>query len=499
MPNRKTSRRAGRLVLFTVADWALWAVGRGGDDEAEAAPDPWALDVELDEATGRPRPSKRTFSKRRLATTLAFTTLFFCGAAFSAGAGDLVVSAVEDDAATTTETTTEAAPEKAPAAEEEPAEAAPAPAAETAPEPEAAPAEEPATEGEEPAAPADEPSDPAAEPAEDPASEPADADDPAAEEDPSSDDSATDPAEDPAEEPSDDSAGDPSSGSGTGSGSDDKAAAGVAPVTADTAPADVDLEGFAFATLWLHRDMPDPTPPARRLKRSFAKDLVAVSNRAHVRWSLVLGVLRARGHRGRVPATRESLTLTARSLAQRHANQDEWRAVLSLSGRTAFADRATAIARYNRAVGLRALVRGLAASKARLERRVLGDDRVTLYAGGRWDIEHHRIDVRVLALLRYLAESHHEVTVSCLDSGHGLYARPGVVSAHKYGLAVDIAALEGETIVGHQQPGSVTERAVRNILLMPTEVRPKQVISLLGLGGPSFPLANHDDHIHVGY
>jgi hypothetical protein len=25
------------------------------------------------------------------------------------------------------------------------------------------------------------------------------------------------------------------------------------------------------------------------------------------------------------------------------------------------------------------------------------------------------------------------------------------------------------------------------------------VISLLGLGGPSFPMADHDDHIHVGF
>jgi hypothetical protein len=30
-------------------------------------------------------------------------------------------------------------------------------------------------------------------------------------------------------------------------------------------------------------------------------------------------------------------------------------------------------------------------------------------------------------------------------------------------------------------------------------VEPKQIISLLGLGGPSFPLADHYDHIHVGY
>jgi hypothetical protein len=74
-----------------------------------------------------------------------------------------------------------------------------------------------------------------------------------------------------------------------------------------------------------------------------------------------------------------------------------------------------------------------------------------------------------------------------------------VVSAHTYGLAVDIAALGGRAILGNSQPGGTTEHAVRNILLLPAELRPQQVISLLGLGGPSFPLANHADHIHVGY
>ena len=119
--------------------------------------------------------------------------------------------------------------------------------------------------------------------------------------------------------------------------------------------------------------------------------------------------------------------------------------------------------------------------------------------GGRSDIASGRVDVRVLALLRYLAEAHGQVTVSCLISGHGLYARPGVVSAHIYGEAVDISALGDVSIYGNQQPGGLTEKAVRNVLLLPVELRPKQVISLLGLGGPSFALADHYDHIHVGY
>jgi hypothetical protein len=107
--------------------------------------------------------------------------------------------------------------------------------------------------------------------------------------------------------------------------------------------------------------------------------------------------------------------------------------------------------------------------------------------------------VRVLATIAYLHEAYGAVTVSCLISGHRLYARPGHISAHIYGRAVDIAALGGESILGNSAPGGLTEHAVRDLLLLPPEVMPQQVISLLGLGGPSFPLANHADHIHIGF
>jgi hypothetical protein len=173
--------------------------------------------------------------------------------------------------------------------------------------------------------------------------------------------------------------------------------------------------------------------------------------------------------------------------------------VLALSGRSGLADRAVALSNYNRAVGLGGLVRGLVAETRALEQRVLSDRRLSIYSGGRGDIANHRINVRILVLILYLAEAHGSVTVSSLDTGHRLYARPGVISAHKYGLAVDISALGGTSILGHQEAGGLTETAVRNILFLPVELKPKQVISLLGLGGPSFPLADHYDHIHVGY
>jgi hypothetical protein len=165
----------------------------------------------------------------------------------------------------------------------------------------------------------------------------------------------------------------------------------------------------------------------------------------------------------------------------------------------ALSEQVRALDHYNRAVGLRALVIGLEAAKPVLGQRLLADRRVAIYPAGRADLLSGRIDVRVVVLVRYLAVTFGQVSVSSLRSGHGYYARPGAVSAHVYGLAVDIAAVGGSTITGHQGLGSVTERAVESILLLPVELQPQQVISLLGLGGPSFALADHYDHIHVGF
>jgi hypothetical protein len=265
------------------------------------------------------------------------------------------------------------------------------------------------------------------------------------------------------------------------------------------APPDLDGASAGAATVWLNRALPDPTPPALRLSPRFAKRLLAVSRSHNANWALMLGVLRAEGHNGSFPANLGALRAVAGRVARVHGSGSAWATMFSFSPDTAFADRAVALSHYYRAVGLHALVAGLVADKAALEQKVLTDPRVDIYAGGRGDIQAHRVNVRVLAAIEYLADSFGQVSVSCLISGHRLYARPGVISAHIYGLAADISAVGGVAIVGHQQPGGVTERAVRDLLLLPPELMPKQVISLLGLGGPSFPLANHYDHIHIGY
>jgi hypothetical protein len=252
------------------------------------------------------------------------------------------------------------------------------------------------------------------------------------------------------------------------------------------------------ATVWLHRSLPDPTPPSKRLSRAFAQHLRTVGRGAQVDWALLLGLLRAEGRNGANPANLAELSLLAARVGSLRG-QEEREIALTIAGEGERADRAVALAHYHRAVGLRALVRGLEWAKPRLERRLLRDDRIATYDGGRLDIESGNVDVRVLVLIAYLADAYGEVTVSSLKTGHRLYSRPGVISAHVYGLAVDISALGGSTIQGNQEPGGLTEDAVRNILLLPSELRPRQVISLLGLGGPSFPMSDHGDHIHVGY
>jgi hypothetical protein len=248
-------------------------------------------------------------------------------------------------------------------------------------------------------------------------------------------------------------------------------------------------------TIWLNRALPDPTPASARLARPFARELVAVSKRHGADWAAVLGVLRAQGERGSVPATAAELD----TLASRLAHEEAWMGALAISGRTSFADRADALADLYRSVGIEALVTGYEAAKAHLTERLLAEENVWIYDSGREDLETGRTDVRIIVLLGYLVERHGSITVSSLVSGHRKFARPGVVSAHMYGHAVDIAAVGGTPIAGNQQPGGVTEETVRSVLLLPAELQPLQVISLLGLGGPSFALRDHGDHIHVGF
>jgi hypothetical protein len=124
---------------------------------------------------------------------------------------------------------------------------------------------------------------------------------------------------------------------------------------------------------------------------------------------------------------------------------------------------------------------------------------VDIYPGGRDDIRTGQIDRRVLATLEYLAESGLRPTVSCLKNGHGFLTASGNVSEHSSGNAVDISAINGIPILGHQGRGGITEQTVRRLMRLQGTLRPHQIISLLDLGGNSMALGDHYNHIHVGF
>jgi hypothetical protein len=441
---------------------------------------------------GKPDPDEAASGepkrrKRRLATTFVFTTLFFAGASLAAVAGNRFSASIAEDNSAAIETTTTTS-------EDSSAEAAPAAdgsadtssnAATAAPAPDAS-----ATAG---------------------STDTADTADTADSSAGTSDGGFTQVSSG-SSSPTQDSSSSTSTSSGTkgrgthrSSGRRNDAQSQWQQLRnvllPKTKPAPKpEIEGPASAaTIWLNSPLPDPTPPAVRLSPKFAANLKTAAQGSGINWATMLGILRARGATGHIPADRVTLNRLAARLGSLGPSKGAWARIVAYSGDSRFADKADALARYDRAVGLDALVNGLEASKAAIASRVLSDPNISIYQGGRADIISNKIDVRVLAMITYLRESFGSVTVSCLMNGHRLYARPGVISAHIYGRAVDISAVGGVSIQGHQQPGGITERTVREILLLPQEVMPRQVISLLGLGGPSFPLADHYNHIHIGY
>ena len=441
------------------------------------------------------RRARRPFGVR-LAFASIFTVLFFAGAAFTAFGGDLVAQTVQSD-----DTPSAAAADSATAS-------ADAQSSQPAPDATVAPDAQPTPDAQ--AAPAADATAPA--PAAAPAAAPSDATDATSVVDAQSTDAAA-PVVDAKTAPASAPHSAPTQAHAAGTHASHARVINAGPAhkvsvvhlarTVTARKPAVDPEANtpgAASVVWLNRALPDPTPPASRLARPFIRNLYATAKSAGADWALVLGVLRAEGADGRFPANRATVQALATQLGDLKAQgKDDWSAAAAVVGDTAEADQAVALAHYDRAVGTETLVDGLEGSKARLVRRVLNNPTITMYPGGRGDLESGRVNVRVVTVIAYLADTFGTVDVSCLITGHRLFARPGVISAHVYGLAVDIAALGGVSIEGHQEPGGLTEHAVRALLLMPTEVEPKQIISLLGLGGPSFPLADHYDHIHVGY
>jgi hypothetical protein len=264
-----------------------------------------------------------------------------------------------------------------------------------------------------------------------------------------------------------------------------------------------------------------PLPGLGRIDHAIAQRLVTAGRRGQVGWTVLAAVSRIESNLGartglvagqNLPTTPtgDGLAALAAYLKDHGAVPNPLtparsrKALTTYFGSSRKADRAIALAALYGALGPFGMQHGVRAETARLQRRVLVDHRVHLTKSGRGDIRHGRVDPRVLVTLEYLANSFHKIGISDLVSGGQIFSRSGSVSAHLYGRAADVSSLRGKPVRGHQGPGTLTEQAIRKLLLLPRSLRPRQVISLMDVDGPtgnrgSFALPDHYNRIQIDY
>ena len=142
-------------------------------------------------------------------------------------------------------------------------------------------------------------------------------------------------------------------------------------------------------------------------------------------------------------------------------------------------------------------------SKEALQRDVLSNPRIDdLLAAAAATSRPAPIDRRVLATLEFLAASGLKPTVSSLHCGHGYYtasrqrlrALHGQRGRHR-------RRSTGSRSLGHQGEGSITDITIHRLLTLQGTMKPHQIICLMTYAGTdnTFALADHYDHIHVGF
>ncbi len=141
-------------------------------------------------------------------------------------------------------------------------------------------------------------------------------------------------------------------------------------------------------------------------------------------------------------------------------------------------------------------------SKQQLEPQVLHDAGIRLGACAREDVQEGRVDKRVLATLEYLSVSGLRPTASGLPcAGSTPAAAASYAPASASSQAVDITAVNGVPVAGHQGPGSLADETVRKLLMLQGLARPQRILSLMSYPGAAATIdsPNAADAIHVAF
>ncbi len=141
-------------------------------------------------------------------------------------------------------------------------------------------------------------------------------------------------------------------------------------------------------------------------------------------------------------------------------------------------------------------------SKQQLEPQLLHDAGIHLDACARADVQAGRVDTRVLAMLEYLSVSGLQPTVSGLPcAGSTPAAAAAYAPASASSETVDITAVNGIPIAGHQGSGSIADDTVRKLLMLQGLSRPQRIVSLMSYPGAAAALASPSaaGAIHIAF
>jgi hypothetical protein len=125
-------------------------------------------------------------------------------------------------------------------------------------------------------------------------------------------------------------------------------------------------------------------------------------------------------------------------------------------------------------------------SKPALERAVLSDPGITIDTCGRHEVASGKVDKRVLAVLAFLSRSGLEPTVTALPCSQHQFGPGSALSGEYPGGQLEISAINGTKIAGHQGPETITDLTIRALLTLPAGFAPHEINSLMRYpGSPS--------------
>jgi membrane-bound lytic murein transglycosylase B len=135
-------------------------------------------------------------------------------------------------------------------------------------------------------------------------------------------------------------------------------------------------------------------------------------------------------------------------------------------------------------------------SKAQLERAVLAEAGITLDACARHEVASGAVDRRLLAVLAFLSRSGLEPTVSEAHCDQ----RQGTTAAEAGG-SLDISAINGTAVAGHQGPETITDLTIRALLTLPSQFVPHEIGSLMRFPGHANTRASREfaNRIHLEF